>query len=393
MAKRKSRKNADRANLPVVHDHRVFGVVLAGGSGTRFWPKSRQKTPKQLCALGGQKKAMLQVTLDRFDGMIPPSRRMIITHTEQATATRKISGSKCRLVIPEPQARNTAPALAVAALAIKHASERLDLEMDPILISMHADHVITDLSAFRQVIARAVGIAGNGYLTLLGVVPGWPETGYGYIERGQALHLYPFSESNSGYEVAGFREKPDLDTARKYVSSGRFLWNSGLFVFPVSTLLRELERSLPQDMKMLRGCLKKRAAADGNPFDMKKLARIYPRLTKISIDEAVLEKSDRIAVVDADFGWQDVGSWDALSRAFPVTDKAGNLVEGPAVLLDTSDTTIDTDGPLVAAIGLTGMVVVHHKGAILVCPKDRAQDVKKIVEKLQKGSRAEKALL
>ncbi|MEY4631368.1 MAG: hypothetical protein RIQ81_1488 [Pseudomonadota bacterium] len=393
MAKKQKKRSASKAKFPGELGRRIFGVVLAGGSGTRFWPKSRLKTPKQLCSLGGQKKAMLQVTLDRFDSMVPPARRMIITHVEQAAATRKVSGTKCRVVIPEPQARNTAPALALAALAIKHASESINPGIDPIMISMHADHVITDLPAFHQVISRAVSVAANGYLTLLGVLPGWPETGYGYIERGQALHLYPFSETNAGFEVAGFREKPDLETARKYVASGRFLWNSGLFVFPVSTLLEELERSLPKDMKMLRGCLKKKPAKDGNPFDMKKLARVYPKLTKISIDEAVLEKSDRIAVVDADFGWQDVGSWDALSRAFPATDKEGNLVEGPAVLLDTSDTTIDSDGPLVAAIGLKGMVIVHHKGAILVCPKERAQDVKKVVEKLQQGKAREQSLL
>lgn len=387
--KRTKRKKDPEVEIPLHQATSLHGVVLAGGSGTRFWPKSRLKTPKQLCALGGQKKAMLAVTLDRFDALVPPKRRMIITHEAQAQATRKIAGKKCQLVIPEPEARNTAPALALAALAIE-ASRPGE---NPVMISMHADHVITDLAAFDATVARAVAVAANGYLTLLGVVPGWPETGYGYIERGQALHLYPFSEANSAWEVAAFREKPDQETARKYVASGRFLWNSGLFVFPVRTLLAELEQQLPRDMKALRSCLRKKTTPGQNPFDVNKLDRVYPKLTRISIDEAVLEKSERIAVVEARFGWQDVGSWDALLRAFPASDQNGNLVAGPAIMMDTSDTTVDSDGPLVATIGLKGMVVVHHKGAILVCPRERAQDVKKLVELLQKGPKESRKLL
>ena len=375
-----------KKNNPVqklASDLSVYGVVLAGGSGTRFWPKSRLKTPKQLCALGGQEQAMLSVTLDRFAPLVAPKRRMIVTHREQLTATKKIAGAKCPLLLPEPQAKNTAPAIALAALAI----ERLAEGTDPVMISMHADHVITDLNEFNAVVTRAVATARSGWLTLLGVVPSYPETGYGYIERGQALHLQPFDGTNSPYEVAGFREKPDLATAQRYVESGRFLWNSGLFVFPVKTLLAELEQRLPKDMKALRSCLKKSVGPGKNPFDEAKLAKVYPRLTKISIDEAVLEKSQKIAVIDADFGWQDVGSWDALAKAFPATDENGNLIYGKAVTIDTSNTIIDTDGPLVATIGLHDMVVVHHKGAILVCPKSRAQEVKKIVEALQAGKR------
>jgi mannose-1-phosphate guanylyltransferase len=382
---KKSRKKS-QTSQKLASDPSVYGVVLAGGSGTRFWPKSRLKNPKQLCSLGGQDKAMLDVTLSRFVPLVAPARRMIVTHKDQLAATRKIAGAKCPVLIPEPQAKNTAPAIALAALAIERMAED---GSDPVMISMHADHVITDLNEFNAVMARAVTIARNGWLTLLGVVPSFPETGYGYIERGQALHLQPFSDTASAYEVAGFREKPDYETAKRYVDSGRFLWNSGLFVFPVKPLLAELDRSLPKDMKALRSCLKKSVPAGKNPFDQAKLEKVYPRLTKISIDEAVLEKSQKIAVVDADFGWQDVGTWDALAKAFPATDHAGNLVYGQAVTIDTTNTIIDTDGPLVATIGLQDMVVVHHKGAILVCPKSRAQDVKKIVEILEKAKHRE----
>ena len=367
----------------------IYGVVLAGGSGTRFWPKSRLKTPKQLCALGGQKESMLEITLDRFAPLVAPARRMIVTHKEQLAATRKIAGKKCPVLLAEPQARNTAPALALAALAIEHMASKTHPGTEPIMVSMHADHVITDLVEFNAVVKRAIAVARSGWLTLLGVVPSYPETGYGYIERGQALHLRPFDSNGSAYEVAGFREKPDRMTAQGYVTSGRFLWNSGLFVFPVRSLIAELERTLPKDMKALRSCLKKSVATGKNPFNEAKLAKVYPRLTKISIDEAVLEKSQKIAVVDADFGWQDVGSWDALAQAFPSKNPNGNLIFGDAVTIDTENTTIDTDGPLIATIGLRDMVVVHHNGAILVCPKNRAQDVKKIVESLQAAKRRE----
>jgi mannose-1-phosphate guanylyltransferase len=371
-------------------DRSIYGVVLAGGSGTRFWPKSRLKSPKQLCALGNQKASMLEITLDRFAPLVAPSRRMIVTHREQLAATRKTAGKKCPLLIPEPEARNTAPALALAALAIEKACGGEDSTTEePVMISMHADHVITDIENFNEVIQRAVTIARTGRLTLLGVVPDYPETGYGYIERGHALHLRPLEERGYGYEVAGFREKPDYKTASRYVASGDFLWNSGLFVFPVRTLLRELDRSIPGDMKKLRSCLRKTVRPGQNPFDEARLARVYPRLTKISIDEAVLEKSREIAVVDATFGWQDIGSWDALGKAFPPSDETGNLVYGEAVLIDTENSTIDSDGPLVAAIGLKDMIVVHHKGAILVCPKDRAQDVKLVVETLKAAKRTE----
>ncbi len=394
MTEKKKRQPAKK----LAADPSIYGVVLAGGSGTRFWPKSRLKSPKQLCVLGNETAPMLEITLDRFAPLVAPSRRMIITHKEQLSATRKIAGKKCPLLIAEPQARNTAPALALAALAIEkswrpgiHGNDRETDGRDagPVMVSMHADHVITNLENFNEVIRRAVAIARTGRLTLLGVIPAWPETGYGYIERGHALHLRPFDNNVYGYEVAGFREKPDFKTASRYVESGAFLWNSGLFVFPVRTLLRELDQSLPGDMKKLRACLRKNVKPGENPFDQAKLARVYPRLEKISIDEAVLEKSREIAVVDADFGWQDIGSWDALGKAFPPTDSAGNLVNGDAVLVDTENTTIDSDGPLVAAIGLKNMVVVHHKGAILVCPKDRAQDVKYVVEALKAGKRTD----
>jgi len=352
-------------------EHQTYAVILAGGSGTRFWPKSRQKSPKQLCKLGGAKTTMLEATLKRLQGVIPPARRIIVTHKDQVIATRKIAGKQCARVIPEPEARNTANAIALAALEV----DRMAGGKPAIMVSLHADALVTKIAEFKACVTKAVKVAASGRLTLMGIVPRYAETGYGYIERGPPL------DGLVGYAVSGFREKPDATTAAEYLRSGRFLWNSGIFVFPVELLLSELRQRLPDSMNALEkvlGTKKSFAALKGQD-----LARTYKMLPKIAIDNAVLEVSKNIAVIDADIGWQDIGSWDALSTAFPV-DSSGNLTFGPAIMIDSRNTTIDTDGPLVATIGLDDMVVVHAKGAILVCPKSRAQDVKKVVEELQR---------
>lgn len=354
----------------------VYAVVLAGGSGTRFWPKSRQKSPKQLCALGGASKTMIEITLERMDGFVPPERRIIVTHVDQVEETRRIVGDRCKTFIAEPEARNTANALAAAALEI----ERLHGGSDAFMLSLHADHVVADLPAMLAAFSTAIRVAQAGQLTLIGIVPKYPETGYGYIERGA-----PLSEPKS-FRVASFREKPQKAVAEEFVHSGKFYWNAGLFVFPIKTLLSELTERLPVNIKMLRDLVanSKQGLAHA---DAKAFAAVYGKLPKISIDHAVLEVSTAVSVVEADIGWQDVGSWDALGQCFK-TDAQGNYIDGPHVLVDTTDCTIESDGPLIATIGLKDLVVVHAKGAILVCPKERAQDVKFIVDKLKETGRS-----
>ena len=356
----------------------IFAVVLAGGSGTRFWPKSRLKTPKQLCKLGGAKITMLEATLQRLQGIIPPTRRIIVTHKDQVAATRKIAGKKCARVIPEPEARNTANALALAAIEIN----RMAGGKPAIMVSLHADALVTKVDEFKSCVMKAIKVAASGKLTLMGIVPKYAETGYGYIEKGSAIAGTP------GFAVKSFREKPDAKTATSYVNSGKFLWNSGIFVFPVQKFIDELRLRLPSSVEGLEKVLgKSKSFASVNAQAM---ARAYKKLPKIAIDNAVLEVADDVAVIDADIGWQDIGSWDALSTAFPV-DSEGNLAYGPNVMIDSKNTTIDTDGPLIATIGLEDMIVVHSRGAILVCPKSRAQDVKKVVEVL--NSRKQRDLL
>ena len=354
----------------------VYAVILAGGSGTRFWPKSRQKWPKQLCSLGGSAETMLEITLSRLDGFVPPERRLIVTHKDQAEATRKIVGARCPVVIAEPEARNTANALAAAAVEIS----KMGGGRDAIMVSLHADHVIEKVDVFKDSLRSAVKVAEAGDLCLIGIVPRYAETGYGYIERGDAL------KERGAFRVASVREKPELKIAQEFVASGKFYWNAGLFVFPVSTLMSELESKLPATVRGLQDLAANVTSL--SKVSPEEFARVYSALPKISIDHAVLEVSKKVSVVEADIGWQDVGSWDALSQCFK-TDQNGNFTQGEVVLIDSAGCTVDSDGPLTAVLGVKDMVVVHAKGAILVCPKSRAQDVKLIVDRLKEVGRAD----
>lgn len=353
----------------------VYAVILAGGSGTRFWPKSRQRLPKQLCQLGGAKQTMIEITLARLDGFIPPERRIIVTHKDQVDATKRIVGGLCATVIAEPDARNTTNALALAAIEIKRKSS----DQNPVMVSLHADHVIQRLDMMKQAIRTAVDVAKKGQLCLLGIVPRYAETGYGYIERGAELGVPQV------FKVASFREKPDFKTAESYLESKRFFWNAGLFVFPVNLLLEEIKIRLPGTVDGLTKLIGEHDSfANVDPV---KFAELYARLPKISIDHAVLEVSSHVSVVEADIGWQDVGSWDALGQCFS-TDRSGNYIEGDVLLIESEGCTIDTDGPLAVLLGMKDTVVVHANGAILVCPKSRAQDVKLIVDSLKASGRS-----
>jgi mannose-1-phosphate guanylyltransferase len=248
------------------------------------------------------------------------------------------------------------------------------------MVSLHADHVIEKVEVLNDKIRTAINVAKTGDLCLLGVVPRYPETGYGYIEKGPATGV------SGVFKVASFREKPDEETAKKYVASKNFFWNAGLFVFPVHVLLEEIKAKLPQTVAGLAKLLD--TADSFANVDFRVFADLYAQLPKISIDHAVLEVSRRVSVVEADIGWQDVGSWDALSQCFE-TDKAGNYTEGDVMVIDSQDCTIDSDGPLTVLLGMKDTVVVHARGAILVCPKDRAQDVKLIVDALKSSGRSE----
>ncbi len=360
----------------------TYAVVLSGGSGTRFWPKSRHKTPKQLCRLGRSDVTMLELTLQRLDGFIPASRRIVITHQEQFDKTKALLKDQA-FVIAEPDARNTASALGLAAkviLELERSNHAL-ANRTPIMCSFHADHFIPSTEALLKSVKDAIKSAKSGQLTLIGITPRYPETGYGYIKRTSR------ASTQNASPVEAFVEKPSYERAKEYISSGNFLWNSGLFVFPVKEFLSEIEVHMPDlsiGLRAFEGSLPQllnmKTASELD--QMTSFVSAYKKLAKVSIDHGILEKSHRVFVVDGSFEWQDVGSWDALAEAFG-SDEQGNYLSGPVLPIEVQNSTIESDGPLIAALGVKDLVIVHADGAILVCPKNRAQDVKLIVDRLR----------
>ncbi|MES2745862.1 MAG: sugar phosphate nucleotidyltransferase [Bdellovibrionota bacterium] len=367
------------ASNPTINSN-IFAIVLAGGSGTRFWPKSRHNRPKQLCAIGDNESTMIELTLRRLDGLVPPDRRIIVTHVDQLASTRALTHGLCDHYLAEPSARNTANALALASLEVQALAHARGIA-DPIMISLHADALIKRIDVFKSTIEKMVASASQGHLTLLGITPEYPETGYGYIEKGSA-----FSDLSSTYKVDSFREKPDAKTAEAYIKTKRFLWNSGIFAWQISTILGELKTFLPDSVSILSETLGTKSSFSALSPEVFKNS--YNELKSVAIDPAVLEKSKKVTVVEADIGWKDVGSWDALKESF-ATDSKGNNFYGKVVSIDTEGTTVDSDALVVGVIGLRDLVVVSSGGAILVCPRDRAQDVKHIVEELKKQGRVD----
>lgn len=357
----------------------IYAVILAGGSGTRFWPKSRHLEPKQLCKIGSSDTTMLEQTLQRFDQFIPPERRLIVTHQDQMTLTRQLAQGQCAHFLAEPSAKNTAHALALAALEIQRKAP-ID-GPTPIMISVHADALIKKPGAFIQAMEHMLETASFEKLTLLGITPQYAETGYGYIEKGE-----PFGLHKPIYQVSSFREKPDAATAEAYIRTGKFLWNSGVFAWRIDTIMNEFKTWMPDSIAALQQLLDNYRVNSFNEVPRDELVRTYNSLPSIAIDNGVLEKSQRVAVVEADIGWKDVGSWDALDQCFPA-DAQGNLFYGDVIAIDSEGMTIDSDARIVSCIGVKDLIVVVSKGAVLVCPKDRAQDVKKIVEELKNRGR------
>lgn len=352
----------------------ITPVILCGGSGTRLWPLSRESYPKQFLRLLGNE-SLLQQTMQRLkgtDGILPAvlvcneSARFIV-----AEQLREI-GIKDAHILLEPARRNTAPAIAAAAC---HAIAQGG---DPLLLVLPSDHVIQDDKALHSAIAIAVQAAEKGELVTFGIKPTGPETGYGYI-RTQGC------KTNEALPILKFVEKPDRDTAKKYVGSGEYAWNSGMFLFRASRYLEELNKFHPE---ITSAC---QASIHGAKRDMD-FARLdaiaYAKNPDIAIDVAVMEKTGRAAMVPLDAGWSDIGSWDAVHKASPCDDN-GNAVSGDALLQDCVDCMVHGTGRLVTAVGLKGVVVVETADAVLVMNKEHAQSTRKIVEKLQTGKRTE----
>jgi len=355
-------------------DH-VYGVILAGGSGTRFWPLSRERFPKQLLRIIGDG-TLLQQTFERLLQHIPAKHMTIVTNEVQAEPIRlQLNEWKDDLVdniILEPEGRNTAPAIALAALQLMHR------DTEAVMVVVPADHVIKAAKKFMKAVQFATRLAAQGHLVTFGIHPSRPETGYGYIQPNKRRRLCaqgPFV----GYSVARFVEKPNLPTAKRYYRSGNYFWNSGIFVWKASAILEELVLQQPILSKLVKG-FKQRV---GTPEFPAYLRKTYAKIPALSIDHAVMEHSARSVVVPVDFGGSDVGSWGSLEEVVPV-DKAGNVRNGNIIDMGSRQSVLFADRRVVATIGLDNMVVVDTPDATLVCPKDRAQDVKAIVNLLKK---------
>jgi len=364
----------------------LIPVILSGGSGTRLWPLSRELYPKQLLPLVGDR-TMLQETASRLagvDGVVAPVVVCNESHRFMVAEQLRELGVPARAIILEPVGRNTAPAVAVAALVAleQAAAESRDAvgSADPVLLVLPADHVIRDVDAFRAAVAAGLAAAEAGRLVTFGIVPDRPETGYGYIRCA--------SGDGPAYAVEEFVEKPDADTARAYVESGEYFWNSGMFMFRASVYLAELRRHAPE----ILGNCKTAVAAATRDLDFTRLpGDSFARCPSDSIDYAVMEKTHSAVVVPLAAGWSDVGSWSALQDALP-NDEQGNVVAGDVIAEDTQGCYLHSTSRLIGAVGLRDHVIVETKDAVLVAPRTRVQDVKALVARLKEQGRYETSL-
>jgi mannose-1-phosphate guanylyltransferase/mannose-6-phosphate isomerase len=353
----------------------LIPVVISGGFGTRLWPMSRENRPKQFLPLVASA-SLFQSTLERAQRLELDARAPIVVcnagHADWALTQARDAGVELQAVVLEPVGRNTAPAAAVAALLAREAPGGLD----PLLLVLPADHVIADQQAFAAAVRAAAAAAAAGRLVTFGVVPDRPETGYGYILAGERHRDWA--------EIERFVEKPDVATAEAYVRSGRYLWNSGMFLFSAADLLAELQAQAPD----ILDCCERAVAGIVRDGSVLRLGPSFERCTAISLDYAVMEKTARGAVVPLAAGWSDVGSWASLHDAVP-HDSAGNSVTGDVLLESCSNTHVSAHKRLVAAVGLEDTVIVETEDAVLVMHRDRAQDVKKIVDRLKAAKRRE----
>lgn len=356
----------------------LYAVILAGGSGTRFWPLSRHHYPKQLLRIMG-KDTLIQQTMRRVLCCAPAGRVVISTNPAQADSIRIQLGEwkddlKDGFVI-EPEGRNTAPAIALVA------TELLRRDPDAIMLVLPADHVVKHEAQFKRAVALGAELAEQEYLVTFGITPTRPETGFGYIQPNSKARIGT-RNSLSGYLVKQFVEKPNAEKAATYLKSGNFYWNSGMFIWKAATILEEIGRHQPALGRAMSAIARMGASATTGP-DRDRLTKAYRKLAPVSIDSGVMEKSSRAAMIPVSFGWSDVGSWSSLEEVSP-RDKAGNVLSGNVVDLDSTDSVIYADRRVVATIGLRNMVVVDTPDATLICPKSRAQDVKKVVDVLKK---------
>ncbi len=348
----------------------MYVVVMAGGSGTRFWPASRRRRPKQLLTLTGQR-SLLQQTVERLGPLAGPDQVLVVTGLGHADGVRQQLPQvpDCQ-VLAEPLARNTAAAAGLAAAWVARRDPQA------VCLVLPADHLITDESLFLATLKRAIELARQeDVLVTLGLTPRFPATGFGYIETGQVLDETPPQVR----QVAGFHEKPALEVARQYLRSGRHLWNSGMFAWRAEVLLKEIARHLPD----LAAGLAELAPSLGTPGQEAALGEIYPRLPSISVDHGVLEKSPHLRVVKADFGWSDLGSWEAVAELWPADPAENVCQDGRLLAIESQGNVVSAGGRLTALLGVKDLVAVVTDDVLLILPRQRCQDVRQVIDSLK----------
>ena len=361
----------------------LHAVIMAGGVGSRFWPRSRRSTPKQFLDVFGDA-SLIQNTFARLQPLVEPERVWVVTNTDYVETTRQhLPAVPAANVLGEPVARNTAPCVALAAARL------LADDPDATMIVLPADHLIANVGRFHEVLRAAVEAAQPtggeaGALVTVGIRPTHPETGYGYVQYdmegdgrpGEALTDEAFDDAPQAYPVLTFAEKPDLQTAERFLDAGDFLWNSGMFVWRADTVLAAFERYLPKVWRLFAPLVDQ----FGTETEDAAVADAYERSPKISIDYGVMEQADRVLVVPGSFGWNDVGDWRAV-HDIADKDEAGNRAEGNVILQDTARSFArSSDGRLLVLVGMEDALVVDTGDAVLVCHREQAQKVKDVVD-------------
>ena len=354
-------------------ENNYYGLILAGGRGTRFWPRSRRSRAKQVLSFGESKRTLIQATVDRLRPILPPERIWIITNTHlQDEVIAQLPEVPRRQILAEPAQRNTAPCIGLAAHILR------SIDPDSVMGVFPADHIIGNPARYLQLLQPAFAAAERGEIAVLGIQPRWAETGYGYIEFGEDVK----PGTLQAVPVRKFREKPDLKTAEEFVAAGRFYWNAGMFFWRTSVLLDALRRFQPQTSTIL-------ASLPGfdAPGFLPKMAETFGRCESISIDYAVLEKADNVVGIAADdIGWNDVGSWNAVYE-LTERDSEDNAILADAILQQSTGNYVDATGKLVAMLGVKDLIVVDTPDALLIADRNRAQDVGNLVKALEKRGR------
>lgn len=354
---------------------KVVAVIMAGGKGERFWPRSRRTLPKQFLSLTEDGKTMIQHTVERIKSLVSIQDVFIVTNKDyESLVKEQLSGLPAENILLEPAARNTAPCVGLAAAYIRKKYE------DAVMLVLPSDHLIKFNGIFINTLKDAIQVAEEDTnMVTIGITPNYPETGYGYINFGDEK-----AGANNVYQVERFVEKPNLQRAKEYLESGKYLWNSGMFVWKTSTILAQFEKYLPE---MYQGLLKIEEAI-GSSQEVKVLEKEFSDFKSESIDYGIMEKASNIYTLPGSFGWDDVGSWLALER-FNRTNEDGNVVSGNVISINTKNAIVQGSDKLIATIGVENLIIVDTEDAMLICAKDSTQDVKKVIENLKICNRNE----